>query len=133
MSVVEERQLLVEEQGSFRRGRVCRDQIRTLTLPGKTMMLRKKKGILAAFIDFREAYDRVDGSKLWDRLEGAGLKGRLMNFLRAVYWGSKCDMKVGDMVSDSFGVVNGHRQGCVLSPVLFSLYIAKLIKFTATS
>ena len=55
-----------------------------------------------------------------DWLEGAGLKGRLMkNFLRAVYWESKCEMKAGDMVSDSFGVVNGRRQGCVLSPVLF--------------
>ena len=42
-----------------------------------------------------------------------------MNFLRAVYWGSKREVKVGDMVSDSFGVVNGRRQGCVLSPVLF--------------
>ena len=46
-----------------------------------------------------------------------------MNFLRAVYWGSKCEVKVGDMVSDSFGVVNGLSQRCGLSPVLFSLYI----------
>ncbi len=43
----------------------------------------------------------------------------MKNFLRAVYWESKCEMKAGDMVSDSFGVVNGRRQGCVLSPVLF--------------
>ena len=32
VSVVEERQLLAEEQGGFRRGRGCRDQILTLTL-----------------------------------------------------------------------------------------------------
>ncbi len=52
---------------------------------GKDYDVEKEKGILAAFIDFREAYDRVDGSKLWDCLDGAGLKGRLMSFLRAVY------------------------------------------------
>ena len=39
------------------------------------MMSRNKKGMLAAFIDFRTAYDRLDQSKLWDCLEGAGLKG----------------------------------------------------------
>ena len=62
-----------------------------------------------------------------------GLPGRswferkLVNFLRAVYWGSKCEVKVGDMVSYSFGAVNGLRQGCVLSTVLFSLYINSLV------
>ena len=44
------------------------------------MLSRKKKGMLAAFIDFRKAYDRVDQSRLWDCPEGAGLKGRLVNF-----------------------------------------------------
>ena len=43
VSVVEERQLLAEEQGGFRRGRRCRDQILTLTLLGQTMMLKRKK------------------------------------------------------------------------------------------
>ena len=45
----------------------------------------KKELKLAAFIDFRKAYYRVDRSKLWDCLEGAVLKGRLVNFFRAVY------------------------------------------------
>ena len=49
--------------------------------------VKEKKRMLAAFIYSRKAYDRVDRSKLWDCLEGAGLKQRLVNFLRAVYWG----------------------------------------------
>ena len=64
----------------------------------------------------------MDRSKLWDCLEGAGLKGRLVNFLRAVYWGSKCEVKVGEMVSNSFGVMNGLRQGYDLSTVLSIVY-----------
>ena len=93
VNVVEERQLLAEEQGGFRRGKGCGDQTVTLTLLGETIydVKKDKKELkLAAFIDFRKAYDRVDRSKLWDCLEGAGLKGRLVNFLRAVYYGSKC-------------------------------------------
>ena len=43
---------------------------------------KEKKGMLAAFIDFRKAYDRVNRSKLWDCLEEADLKGRLHGELR---------------------------------------------------
>ena len=65
MNVIEERQLLAEEQGGFRRGRGCRDQILTLTLLGQTNMLRKKKGMLAAFIDFRKAYIYIYTMAWW--------------------------------------------------------------------
>ena len=37
--------------------------------------------MLAAFIDFKKPYDRIDRSKLWRCLKGAGLKGRMMYFL----------------------------------------------------
>ena len=37
------------------------------------------------------------------------------------------------IVSDSFGVVNGLRQGCVLSPVPFSLYINSVMSKLKTA
>ena len=46
-----------------------------------------------------------------------------MEFLKAAYMESRCEVTVGEMVTESFGVVNGLRQGSVLAPVLFSLYI----------
>ena len=42
-------------------------------------------------------------------------------------------MKIRDMVRDSFGVVNGLRQGRVLYPVLFSLYINSLVSKLTTA
>ena len=80
--VQEDRELLEKEQGGFRRGRGCRDQILSLARLGQTMITKRRIGILAAFIDFKNAYDRVDRSKLWSCLEGAGL-GRLVEFLKA--------------------------------------------------
>ena len=50
-----------------------------------------------------------------------------VEFSRAAYQECKCQVKVGDMVSESFDVVKGLRQGCVLSPVLFFLYINSLV------
>ena len=128
VKVVEEKQLLAEEQGGFRRGRGCRDQFLSLSLLGQTMIARRRKGMLAAFIDFKRTYDRVDRTKLWSCLEGSGLEGRMVDFLRAAYSERKCEVKVGDMVSESFNVMKGLRQGCVLSPVLFSLYINSLVE-----
>ena len=49
-----------------------------------------------------------------------------MEFLWAAYKECKCEVKVGDMVRESFDVVKGLRQRCV-SPVLFSLYINSLV------
>ena len=128
VKVAEERQLLVEEQGGFRRGRGCRDQILScIGTVGPDHDSKRGKGILAAFINFKKAYNRVDRSKLWSCLEEAGLKGRMVDFLRAAYKGCKCEVKVGDMVSELFDVVKSLRQGCILSPVLCSLYINSLV------
>ena len=47
-----------------------------------------------------------------------GLKGRMVEFLKVAYMESRCEVKVGKMSSESFGVVKGLRQGCVLSPAV---------------
>ena len=83
--------------------------------------------IYIAFNDLKKVYGRVDRNKLWSCLEGAGLKERMGDFLRAAYKECKCEVKVGDIVSDSLDVVKGLKQGCVLSPVLFLLCINSLV------
>ena len=54
--VVEERKLVVEEQGGFKKSRGCRDQILTLMLVGQVQMAMRKSGMRAAFIDLKKAY-----------------------------------------------------------------------------
>ena len=53
--------------------------------------------------------------------------GDRMEFLNSAYMESRYEVRVGEILRESFGVVNGLRQGCVLSPVLFSLYINSLL------
>ena len=87
--------------------------------------------MFVAFIDFKNTYDRMNQNKLWDCLVGIGFKGTVVDVFRAVCIELKREVivKVGEMVivSQSFSVVNGLRQGCVLSPVLFLLYISSLL------
>ena len=49
---VERLHLLAKEQGGFRKGRGCRDQMVTLHLLGQIKMITKKRGMFASFIDF---------------------------------------------------------------------------------
>ena len=61
--VVEERKLVAKEQGGFRKGRGCRDQILTLMLVGQVLMAMRKSGMMTAFIDLKKAYDTIDREK----------------------------------------------------------------------
>ena len=110
----------------FRRGKGCRDQLLTLMLLGQIKAMLKR-GMFAGFIDFRKAYDRVDREKLWGCLERMGLGGRVSAFLKAVYTGTSSEVKVGEERSKPFRVACGLRQGCILSPLLFSLCINSLV------
>ena len=127
-SMAEEKGLIVEEQGGFQKKRGCRDQLLSLVLLGHTEMVRKPVGMLVAFIDFAKAYDNVDREKLWSCLQSVGVNGRFLRFLQALYEGSMCRVKVNSQVSDDFEVNTGLQQGCVLSPLLFFLYINGAVK-----
>ena len=100
----------------------------SLVLLGQMEMLKKLNGMMVAFIDFSKAYDKVDRDKLWGCLEQLGVNGKFLDFLQSLYQGTSCQVRVGDMQSRVFEVNIGLRQGCVLSPVLFSLYINGLLK-----
>ncbi len=54
-----------EEQGGFRKGRGCVDQIISFRMVVEKI-LEKRKKLYAAFMDLEKAYDRVDWLALWE-------------------------------------------------------------------
>ncbi len=54
-----------EEQGGFRKGSGCVDQIFSFRMVVEKILAKGKK-LYAAFMDLEKAYDRVDWLALWD-------------------------------------------------------------------
>jgi hypothetical protein len=93
--------------------------------------LREGKKTFCAFIDVRKAYDRVWRDGLWKRLWDAGVRGKMWRVLRSMYSEVKSCVMVDGVQTEWFETRMGVRQGCVLSPILYSVFIngfAKALK-----
>ena len=79
------------------------------------------EAVLAAYIDFKKAFDSVSRDVLWRLLELRGIPPHLVRLISALYTGTESAVrKCGAATSDFFPVKTGVRQGCVLAPSLFS-------------
>ena len=63
---------------------------------------------------------------LWYKLISVGIKGKILKAVQSLYTDVQCAVKVNDYLSPLFKVSQGVKQGCKLSPTLFTLYINDL-------
>ena len=122
---VEENDKLVDEQNGFRKKRSTTDHILSLCNIIETRK-KMKKSTFCAFIDFKKAYDSINRNILWQRLRDSGIGGRMLIAIKALYNSVSSCVRVNYFTTDWFDVKVGLRQGCILSPILFNLYINDL-------
>ena len=116
---------ITDFQNGFREKRSTIDHLTTLT---SIIENRKatKKSTFVAFIDFSKAYDNINRELLRNKLHTYGIGGKIFQSLRALYNNVKCAVKVNHTQTDWFSVTSGLKQGCILSTLLFNLYINDL-------
>ena len=118
---------LAEEQGGFRQGRGCADQLFGL-FSIVADRKKRKEGTFMCFIDIKKAYDRVWRDGLWVRVADSGIKGKMWRILRMLYATTKSSVFAGGKDSEFFDTDLGVRQGDVASPLLFSIFFNGLIE-----
>ena len=64
----------------------------------------------------------MDHNKLWKILQEIGIPDHLTCLLRNLYAGQEATVRTGHGTTDWSHIGKGVRQGCILSPCLFSLY-----------
>ena len=95
--------------------------------------INRGSSVLGCFLDASKAFDLVNHEVLFQKLLKRGLPLPVVRFLSSWYHDQQMRVRWEQSLSSSFGVSNGVRQGSVLSPVLFSVYLDELLDMLSDS
>lgn len=84
------------------------------------------KKLYICFVDFKKAYDKVWQEALMFKLLKLGIRGSFFGIIRSMYDDCRSCIKNGGLLSKTFSCLSGVRQGDVMSPNLFNIYINDL-------
>ena len=73
------------------------------------------------FIDFQQAFDTLAHNAIWQALKEKGVPPKIVDIVKAIYDQSTCNVLHKNLVSEPIPVLNGVKQGYILSPVLFKV------------
>ena len=83
--------------------------------------------VYTLFLDASKAFDRINHITLFNRLIDRGICPLIIRIIAMMYNVGTAAIKWNDCISDTFRMKNGVKQGSVLSPFLFALYLDPLL------
>ena len=89
--------------------------------------VRNNSSVFCCLLYLKKAFDKVEFSLLFHKLKESKVPGTFIRLLVYIYLNQSCKVRWGNTLSEEFMVKNGVRQGAVLSPTLFSLYMNSLL------
>lgn len=89
---------------------------------------RNNRHIYTCFIDFSKAFDTIPRDKLLQKLLNHNIKGNFFNTIKHAYSNDRACIKINNKMTDTFDINQGVKQGCILSPLLFNIYMSDLPK-----
>ena len=119
--------ILAEEQAGFRPGRSTVEQVFALKLLIQHRIEKKDGKVFAVFIDYKKAFDRVWHDGLFSVLQHYGVPQKLINIIRDLYNKAKSCIRLNNNFTEWFETTIGVRQGCLLSPDLFNLFLENIL------
>ena len=123
------KKLIHPSQIGFMPGNRTADHALTLkTLHDKYVKQSGNSKIYACFVDFKKAFDSVWHQGLYSKLLENQIGGSFYDLVKDMYSNTKCAIKLSNCRTPFFPYKKGVRQGCILSPLLFNIFINEIPK-----
>jgi len=92
-----------------------------------TYYVTNNSSVYCSFLDASKAFDRVHYCKLFPLLVKRGLPPCIVRIFINLYTVNQVRVLWAGLASDYFAALNGVKQGWVISPILFCIYIDDLL------
>ena len=123
-----EKNILCDEQLGFREGNRTSDALITLYSLIRQYCHKNGRKIYSCFVDFKKAFDSIPRDLLLEKLLKLGVNGKFFNAVKSMYNNDYCCVRVGEKLTNTFLANQGVKQGCILSPLLFNIFLSDLPK-----
>lgn len=118
--------IIHETQIAFKRNNRTSDHMFVLrTLVDKIVKSQKKK-MYTCFVDFQKAFDSLPHDAVLHKLLNIGINGKFHDTIQDMYRKTSLQVKLEGQLTPSFPAEVGVRQGDVLSPNIFKIFINDL-------
>ena len=124
---LESEQILVPQQAGFRECYSIEDQVTYLSQAVEDAFQEKKK-VLAMWVDFKQAFDKVWKDGLIAKLKRNGIQGNMIRWIQSFLHNRRTRVSIDGVQSRKVLLHQGVPQGGVISPTLFLVYINDLVK-----
>lgn len=121
--------ILRDSQCGFRSSRSTIDMIFSLRQLIEKSMEQNTK-LCISFIDISKAFDSVNREMLFKLLEKAKIPPSIRTIIKIMHEETFAAVKTENEISDNFQVCTGVKQGCVMAPALFLLYMHAITQIT---
>jgi hypothetical protein len=95
--------------------------------------VKKNSSVYCSFLDMSKAFDKINHFTLIDKLYKTNLPVCIIKTIFYMYKNQNVHVQFKNATSDSWKVGNGARQGSIISPLLFNLYINEIITLIASN
>ena len=119
-------EIIAEEQSGFRARRSTTEQIFNLRIICDKY-LQHQQNLHHFFIDFKKAFDRIWHEALWATMRKYNINASIIRAIENLYDKAQSSVLFNGSTGEWFKTTVGVRQGCLLSPTLFNIFLDRIM------